>query len=459
MRTQRIADIDGKSRTRIVGFNISLTFLYRALAAGFGLLMVPLMINYLGVESYGIWVTLLSIMVWIPAFNKGLGYGLRNKIAESLAVDDIERARVYLSTGLVALCFVSLLIFLILISVTPFLDLTRIFNTDSLTNSELLRIVLIVGFIFVLNSVLFLNQCVHFAYQKAALTSMFLLFFYIFVVVFVFFLIRFTSGNLLYLGICYGLSMVLANLLLILYSFKELNEILPSLKFFRLDKIREITHLGGKFFVINIAAIILFTSDSIIITQVLGPEEGTPYAIVYKLFSVMLIGQAILFTPLWSAYTDAFHKGDYGWIKGILRKLILLMVPMIIGVILLIVFARDIINIWVGREIIYPSMLVVFMGVYTVILYWNNMYAYFLSGTGKIELYMYSSIIAGLANIPLSIYLARNMGMGLNGVILGSIISLCFFAIIGPVQTYYILNKSSNNSQHSSSNIQRSYYS
>jgi len=447
MRTQRIADIEGKSRTRIVAYNISLTFWYRALATGFSLLLVPLMIDYLGVESYGIWVTLLSVMTWISVFNTGLGNGLRNKLTESLGIDNIGLARVYLSTGLIVLCFVSLFILLILISAAPFLDLTRIFNTNSLTNSELLRIVLIVGFFFVLNNVLILNQYVLLAYQKAALATLVALFTNFFAVAFIFFLIRFTSGSLLYLGICYGLSMVLANLLLISYLFKKHNEILPSLKFFRPDKIREIAHLGGKFFVINAAAIIMFTTDNIVITQVLGPAEVTPYNVVYKLFSVVLIGQSILFTPLWSAYTDAFLKGDYAWIKDILRKLVLLMVPMIIGVILLIIFARDIINIWVGQYIIYPNMLVVFMGIYTVILYWNNVYAYFLSGAGKIELQMYSSIIAGLVNIPLSIYLAKNMGMGLNGVILGSIIALCLFAIIGPVQTYYILNKSSKASQ------------
>lgn len=446
MRT-KIADIDGKSRTKIVGFNISLTFLYRALATGFSLLLVPLMIDYLGVEGYGIWVTLLSVMAWVTVFSTGLGNGLRNKLAESLAVDNIELARVYLSTGLIALCFISLLILLILISVAPFLDLTKIFNTNSLTNSELLRIVLVVGFFFVLNNLLFLNQYVHLAYQKAALTMLVTLFMNFFAVVFIFFLIRFTQGSLLYLGICYGLSMVMANLILISYSLKKHNEILPSLKFFRLDKIREIAHLGGKFFVISAASIIMLTTDSIIITQVLGPAEVTPYFVVYKLFSVILIGQAILFIPLWSAYTDAFLKGDYKWIKDILRKLLFLMVPMTIGVILLIIFARDIINIWVGPNIIYPNMLVVLMGVYTIIFYWNNVYAYFLSGAGKIELQMYSSIIAGLVNIPLSIYLAKNMGMGLNGVILGSIISLCVFAIIGPVQTYYILNKSSNAQQ------------
>jgi len=219
---------------------------------------------------------------------------------------------------------------------------------------------------------------------------------------------------------------------------------LPSTKFFRLDKIREISQLGVKFFIIQMAVLIIFATDNIIITQVLGPAEVTPYNVVFKLFSVIMVGQGILMAPLWSAYTEAFQKGDYKWIKDTLRKLNMLMIPVIVGVILLIIFARDIIHIWVGPDIRFPTMLVILMGVYTIIVTWNAVYAVFVNGVGKIEPQMYSAIIAGLINIPLSIYLAKNLGMGISGIILGTIISLSLFAIIGPVQTYYILNKESN---------------
>jgi hypothetical protein len=52
---------------------------------------------------------------------------------------------------------------------------------------------------------------------------------------------------------------------------------------------------------------------------------------------------------------------------------------------------------------------------------------------------LYSAIIAGLINVPLSIYFAKFLGMGISGVILGTIVSLSLFAAIGPMQTYYIL--------------------
>ena len=82
------------------------------------------------------------------------------------------------------------------------------------------------------------------------------------------------------------------------------------------------------------------------------------------------------------------------------------------------------------------------MGIYTVISVWNNIYAFFVNGIGRIKPQLYSAIVAGLINVPLSIYFAKYLVLGISGVILGTIVSLFLFSIIGPIQSYYILNKS-----------------
>jgi O-antigen/teichoic acid export membrane protein len=235
--------------------------------------------------------------------------------------------------------------------------------------------------------------------------------------------------------------MVVSNLLLIYYFFKKHAEVKPSIKYIDLSRIKEIASLGVKFFIIQMAVLVIFATDNIIITQVLGPEHVTPYNVVFKLFSIITIGHSIILAPLWSAYTDAYTKGDIGWIRNILKKLNMLMIPIIIGVLILIIFARQIINIWIGPVIKFPYLLVLFMGIYTVISVWNNIYAYFVNGIGRIKPQMFSAILGGFINIPLSIYFAKYLSMGISGVILGTIVSLSLFAIIGPIQTYYILNK------------------
>ena len=436
-----ISEFDNRTRTEAVKLHISLTFVFKVLAIGISYLLVPLTINYLNIEQYGIWMTLLSIMSWVVFFDIGLGSGMRNKLAEALATNDIKLAKTYVSTAYIAISIIALIFFILLISILPFAPWNKVFNTTTVSNYELLKVVFIIGFFFLFNFVLSLYKQISYAYQQASLATLGQLLLNLFAIITIYLLIHYTSGRLLYLGIGYGLSMILSSLLLTYYFYKKHEEVIPSPRCVDLSKIRDIASLGVKFFIIQMAVLVIFATDNMIITQVLGPEYVTPYNVVWKLFSIVIMGHTILVTPLWSAYTEAYAKGDIKWIRNTLKKLNILMIPIIISVLVLIIFARDIINVWVGPNIRFSYYLVIFMGIYTVIATWNNIYAYFVNGIGRIKLQMYSAIIGGLINIPLSIYFASYLDMGISGVILGTIVSLSLFAIIGPMQSYYILNE------------------
>jgi Na+-driven multidrug efflux pump len=151
--------------------------------------------------------------------------------------------------------------------------------------------------------------------------------------------------------------------------------------------------------------------------------------------------QGIILAPLWSGYTDAYAKGDMLWIKKVLKKMNLLMLPFVIAVICLIFFSKKIISIWVGSSVEVPYSLIICMGVYVIISIWSNIYAYCVNGMGKIDIQMITAIIAGIINIPLSIYFAKECFLGVSGVALGTICSLAIFAVVGPIQTYYMLGK------------------
>jgi len=440
LQNSEIGYIDSISRTKIVTLHISLTFVYKVLAIGLNYLLVPLTINYLNIEQYGIWMTLLSIMSWVGFFDIGLGHGLRNKLAEAISTNNTKLAKTYVSTAFVAVTLIGLIFLLILISILPFAPWDKIFNTTSINNAELLKVVSIVGFFFLLNFVLSLSNSLYYAYQEASLPTFRSVLLNLVALIGIYFLIHYTSGSLLYLGTCYGLSMVLSNLPLIYFFFKKHPEVKPSIKYIDISRIREIASLGVKFFIIQMAVLVIFATDNMIITQVLGPAEVTSYNVVFKLFSIITLAHGIILAPLWSAYTDAYAKGDLQWIKNTLKKLNLLMIPIIIAVIILIIFARDIINIWVGPNIKYPNLLVVFMGVYTLISTWNSIYAYFLNGISHLKLSLTISFFAALINIPLSIYFAKNLQLGNAGVILGTIVSLSPGIFLGPLQVWYIIH-------------------
>lgn len=429
-------------RTNNIKFHIGITFIYKFFAILLSFLLIPLTIGLLSVEKYGVWMTIVSVFSWISFFDIGISNGLRNKLTEALAINDIKLAKTYVSSAFIVICFISFLLFLGFLFFLKKIQWNIVFNIKDISNSEFSYLLLYVGFFFLLNFILSLSKQLFYAYQEASLATLGQLFLNVFALIGVYLLVFFKKKSLLYLSISYGLSTVLSNLILIIYFFYRHRNIIPSLLFFNLGKIKEISTLGIKFFIIQIAAIIIFTTDNIIITQILGPKEVTTYNIAFKLFSFVSIIHGIIIAPLWSGYTDAYAKGDILWIKKILRKMNLLMIPIILITLILTIFAKDIINIWIGPSIRVSQLLLLCMGVYMTISAWSNTYAYCINGIGKVNIQMATATIAGLINIPLSIYFAKECSLGVTGVVIGTICSLMIFAVIGPIQIHYFFKKS-----------------
>lgn len=55
-----------------------------------GLLLVPLTLEYVDSEKYGIWMALSSMVAWISFFDIGISNGLKNRLAEALACQDYD---------------------------------------------------------------------------------------------------------------------------------------------------------------------------------------------------------------------------------------------------------------------------------------------------------------------------------------------------------------------------------
>ena len=73
--------------------NFSYSIVYKILTLLISLTLVPLLIDILGVEEYGLWVTFTSSLVWIGLFDFGLGYALKNTVSKSLANSIIQNAQ------------------------------------------------------------------------------------------------------------------------------------------------------------------------------------------------------------------------------------------------------------------------------------------------------------------------------------------------------------------------------
>lgn len=432
----------GHERSLRIKKNILMLFLFKGLSIIINLMLVPLTLHYLDSARYGIWLTLTSIIGWVSFFDIGLGNGLRNKFAEAKANNNKQLARIYVSTTYAVLTVIILVVFILFILVNSFLDWTIILNAPKLIESELNTLIIIVFTLFCVEIIARLISTILTADQKPGLSSLISLTANLLTLFLIYLLTIGTERSLLYAGIVFSISTTLVSIIATFYFFsKDYKEYRPSFKMIKWEYSRQLMSLGVKFFVIQVSVIIIFSTSNIIITQLFGPSQVTVYTVAYKYFSAITMIFGILVTPFWSAYTEAYVKGDILWIKMITQRLLKIWLICLGVIVLMIIFSNKVYELWVGTEISIPLSLSILMGVYVLILTWDSIFISFINGIGKVKLQLYLSVIAGIFFIPLGIILGKNFGLNVAGVVLALCIVLLPGALLIPLQYRKIITK------------------
>ncbi len=420
--------------------NILFSFLIKGTSIAVSFLLVPLTIHYVNQERYGIWLTLSSIVSWVGFFDIGLGNGLRNKFAEAKAKGDIRLARIYISTTYAILTIIVAAVWLAFVIANPFIDWTKILNTSYELRNELQNLVFIVITFFCLRFIFLLITTVLIADQKTARSSFYNLLGNILALAFIFILTKTTQGNLNNLAIVLGGLPVLVLVVATVYYFngyyKEYKPRLASVDF---SHARELMSLGVKFFVLQIAALIIYQTNNIIIAQLFGPSEVTVYNIAYKYFFSVSMVFGIIITPFWSAFTEANAKNDIIWIRNTIKKLVMIWGLICLLIIAMLTFSKPFYHLWVGDGIQIPFSLSLTMAIYLIVNTWCSIFVYYLNGVGKLKLQLYSGIITAIINIPLSIFLGRLYGIA--GVVGASIVLGLIGAVWAPIQYHLLITQ------------------
>ncbi len=415
-------------------------FGYRLVAMAASYLAVPLMIRYVGQEPFGVWSTLLTVMSWIVFFDLGVGNGLRNKVAELLAKGEIAEAREFISSGYTLIGLIAAGLLLLLLPVSYAVSWQRVFNTEIIEEATLRSTVQIAAVFIVGNFWIGLIATLLGAVQQTSWISLGQLIANLSSLGLVFLLSWTGLSSIQYLALAYGFSLVLANIVLSIRFYRTYPGLRPRA---HLDKVhvQPLLKVGLQFFAIQVAGLILFSTDKMLITQLFGPGLVTPYEVVFRLFSVFTLLHTLISVPLWSAYTDAFHRGDMAWIQKTLRQQLLVFAGIVCMVLLLIGIARPILVLWVGKEVVVPAGLLPAMGVFIAVSAWNNVFAMLVNGIGEIRLQLYTALAAMCINIPLSVGLAKYAGLGVPGIVLGTSCSLLLAAVALPLQTRSFLRR------------------
>lgn len=423
--------------------NNILNFAFKIVGMFLGIVSVRLNLKYLGNSLYGMWVTISAIISWMSSADLGIGNGLRNELAQAFGKGDTDRQGKLVACGLTELSKVSCFVFLFFLIISQLMIKGKIID-------EQLRIPLYITTIFLcINLVLGISQAIAYGCQKSWLVTLTISMISLLNIINVSILL-FTGipQSLIVFSISNGMATVLPNIFLfIILKRKNMFCYRKCKKEYDVIK-KSIINIGLQFFCLQLCAVILYSTDNVIINYLISSEMVTKYSVITSVYDMGSSLFAILLIPFWSAVTFHVAKNEFKWVENTLYKLLIIWGFYLLGVILVSIMFNRVVQLWLGdNAYFYETSLILTFAIYCGITCFSSIFVNMLNGLGKIKLQLGLAIIESLINIPLSVILAQKYELGILGVKLATLFCALINAIVLPIQAVVIIKKKRMNGE------------
>ncbi|MBL4909520.1 MAG: hypothetical protein JKX78_05775 [Alteromonadaceae bacterium] len=429
---------------------IKLTALAAMLAKGVnafsGLITVPITLNYLGAEQFGIWMALTGFVAFLSFTDMGLGIGLQNSLTQCHGKDDDKTPSYLISTALFLTSILCLLLCLFSLFVVPQLDLTNLIKLSNHDNQQILmQTTQAIIIAFALSLPLGMIQRVLDAYQRGVVTNTLLAIGRVFSLLSVF-LCVYMEYSLPVMALLYMLLPFISLGIGGLYIFITEKNIRPSLLKVKKKVVKKIIKTGGLALSAQLGATIMSTGPLLLLTSQYGASAVVPFAITQRLLSVSALVLAPALVPLWPAYGEAYARKDIQWIISTFYKSIkftfIIVVPLFI---IMTFFGQVIIGWWSQEPNAIPSFsLLMACNTWVLIYAWSWCCSMLLNGINHFKGQAIYGLVLPILAICLGYYfsLITSLVITLWIVILcGEILRFVFLAI----ETFVTINNLNRN--------------
>ncbi len=425
-----LATFPRNTRSRRILQGVGSGAVARLLSSLITVISLPMAVRYLGAERYGVWATIASTSVWINLLDLGIANTLTNHISRAYAMDDRKAAAKSFTNALLVTGSVALLVAGSLCAVWPRINWRSAFNAGpAVGGSEIGGTVAAAAGLVLLSVLGNLGGKLLAGYQELHLNNL------AYAVGTVANLAGLATG--IWLRVSMPMLFVLSasgstiaglvNLTLVSTWYKPW--LLPRPSLIDLTSARELLSSGSAFFLIQLSAVVVFSSDNLVVSHYCGAAEVTPYSVTWRFVGLAAVLQSLLFPALWPAYAEANATGDLPWIQRTFSKVMQGTLALnLAAVAVMMLFGRTLIRWWAGTAAVPTMAMLVMMGLWAVINGFMNVESCVLAALNRIRQQAWLSAAAAMVNLALSIFLVQRIGA--VGVIAGTVLSYLLVLVV-----------------------------
>lgn len=392
-----------RRRSSLLQKNIIVSFIVKGWSALIVFLLVPVTLNCLGEYKNGVWLTISSILLWIDNMDIGLGNGMRNKLTTYLAQGDEQRVRTLVSSTFAMLTCIIVPTMLLLLGLIYVCDTYHLLNIDPSEVNNLDQVLMLTVILVCATFVFKLVGNFYMGLQLPAVSNLLMAIGQTLALIGTYAVYLSGSHSLMLIAIVN----TSANLIVYLLAFPitfwlRYPRLCPRLQLVNLGEAKAVASMGVQFFIMQITSLVLFATANFLISKLFSPSMVTPYQITYRYFSIFMVAFTVICMPYWNATTDAYTRGDTPWIRSANRKMTLMTIGILLGMVLMIAISPFVYAIWIGDEVQIDIRMTIAMAVYMFILIYSMRYSFFINGIGKLRLQMIFTTAAAIVFIPLA---------------------------------------------------------
>lgn len=422
-------------RYRKATLSILANVLSRAFGVMLTLLSVSLTLPYLGVERFGIWMTVASFAGLLTFLDLGVGNALTNHVANRAAKDDPALMLQTISGGLGFLAIIGACIGLALwltAAYLPWGSILQVERADLLVEARLTAMYFAVMFgISIFTSGV---QNVFAGLQKAYIGHMVSGGCSLLACLVIWLATSAQQGITVLLTIMMGAPIISGFILIVMLKVQGQFTLRGIAVRVGLES-KSLYGAGGLFFILQIGTMVGWGMDSLLISNTLGVAQVAVFSIVQRLFQFASQPISIINAPLWSAYADAVNRNDKAFIgKTLKRSLLLTFVTTSLAASLIFMLHPWMIDKWSGSKIVAPVAFVAAYSVWMVIQSTANAFSMYLNGASILMPQVITTIFFIIIVLPVKIIMVQHLE--LFGIVLAAIISYCVSTLLPYIFIY-----------------------
>jgi len=427
---QTTAEGRANERHRRVALTAAAAALAKVLSVGTTLISVPLTLHYLGVERFGMWMTISSLIAMLAFADFGIANGVLSSVADANGRDDSTAIGRFVASGFFLLVGIAAVLMVAFALAYPFVPWHKVFNVQTpLARAEAGPALAVFVACFALAIPLGVVQRVQMGLQQGFSASLWQCMGSMFALTGVLLAIYAQCGLPWLVLALAGAPLLAAAANSLHFYFFARPDLRPRMSAAHWASVRKIAETGALFFVLQITVAVAFSSDSIVIAQMLGASAVAQYAVPEKLFGLISLALAMVLAPLWPAYGEALARGDGPWVRRTLARsfgISFLLAASLAAVLTLV--APSILRFWVGDSVVVPLMLMVALAIWKTIEAAGNAVAMFLNGAQIVRVQVIFASLTAIFALGLKILLIPIFGIA--GVVIATIVSYCVFTIM-----------------------------